>query len=177
MDKIDLSILKELTKNPQVPFIRIAEKIGVTPKTVQKKYQKMKDNGIILRSSIIIDLSKIGYKGKAYLTITNAPGQRKEETIKALRKIPNMFMMTEIIGEFDILVIAVVRDFTSIMDDVNTVRKLPSVEHVEVTFVKDTMFPGPKEFNELFPPETYTMKYTTNNIPPLSKGGIDKNRN
>ena len=103
---------------------------------------------------IIIDLSKIGYQGKAYLTITNAPGQSKEKTIEALKKMPNMFLITDIIGEFDVLVIAAVRNFTSIMDDVNTIRKLPSVEQVEVTFVKDTMFPGPKEFNELFPPET-----------------------
>jgi Lrp/AsnC family transcriptional regulator for asnA, asnC and gidA len=153
MDDVDVSILRELTKNPQIPFSRIAEKNHVTPRTVQKKYQKMKENGIILRSSIIIDLSKIGYQGKAYLEITNAPGQSKEKTIDALRKMPNMFMITDIIGEFDVLVIAAVRNFRSIMDDVNTIRKLPSVERVEVTFVTDAMFPGPKEFNDLFPPE------------------------
>jgi len=153
MDKVDVCILRELTKNPQMPFLRIAEKVGVSPRTVQKKFQKMKENGIILRSSIIIDLSKIGYQGKAYLTITNAPGQSKEKTIDALKKMPNMFMITDIIGDFDVLVIAAVRAFTSIMDDVNAIRKLPSVERVEVTFVTDTMFPGPKEFNELFPPE------------------------
>lgn len=153
MDNIDLSILKELTANPQIPFVRISEKIGVSPRTVQKKYQKMKDNGIILRSSIIIDLSKIGYQGKAYLYITNAPGQEKAATINALKKIPNMFLTTEIIGEFDVLAIAAVRSFTSIMADVNTIRRLPSVDRVEVTFVTDTMFPGPKEFNDLFPPE------------------------
>jgi hypothetical protein len=64
-----------------------------------------------------------------------------------------MFLTTEIIGEFDVLAIAAVRSFTSIMADVNTIRRLPSVDRVEVTFVTDTMFPGPKEFNDLFPPE------------------------
>jgi Lrp/AsnC family transcriptional regulator for asnA, asnC and gidA len=153
MDNVDVSILKELTKDPQIPFLRIAEETGVSPRTVQRKYQKMKDTGIILRSSIIIDLSKIGYQGKAYLHITNAPGQEKAVTINALKKIPNMFMITEIIGEFDVLAIAAVRSFISIMENVNAIRKLPSVDRVEVTFVTDTMFPGPKEFNELFPPE------------------------
>jgi DNA-binding Lrp family transcriptional regulator len=149
MDNIDMLILRELTENPQAPFLRIAEKIGVSPRTVQKRYQKMKDNSIILHSSIIIDLARIGYQGKAYLFITTTPGQDKELTMNSLKKIPDMFMMTEIIGDFDILVIAAVRNFTSIMDKINTIRKLPSVERVEVTFVADTMFPGPKEFNKL----------------------------
>ena len=149
MDEIEMSILRELTENPQLPFLKIAERIGVSPRTVQKKYQKMKDSSIILHSSIIIDLSKIGYQGKAYLYIINTPGQDKELTINALKKIPNMFMITETIGDYDILAIAAVRNLKSIMDKVNTIRKLPSVERVEVTFVADTMFPGPKEFNEL----------------------------
>jgi len=155
MDDVDVNILRELTKNPQIPFLKIAEKIGVTPRTVQKKYQKMKENGIILSSSIIIDLSKIGFQGKAYLNITNVPGLDKAVTIEVLKKMRNMFMMSEIIGDFDILVVAAVRDFTSIMDDVDTIRKIPSVERVEVTFVTDTMFPGPKEFNNLFPPKEW----------------------
>ncbi len=158
MDIVDAKILRELTKNPQAHFSRVAEKIGVTPGTVQKRYHKLRDNSIIIRSSVIIDLSKIGYQGKAYLMITNAPGYSKETTINALKKIPNMFMMTDIIGEFDVLVIAAVRNFTGIMDNVDTIRKLPSVERIDVAFVKDTMFPSPKEFNELFLPEEQITK-------------------
>jgi Lrp/AsnC family transcriptional regulator for asnA, asnC and gidA len=153
MDDIDVSILKELTKNPQIPFLRIAERIGVSPRTVQKKFHRMRDSGIIIRSSIIIDLSKIGFQGKAYLYITNKPAYEKAATINALKQIRNMFMIAEIIGEFDVLAIAAVRSFTGIMEEVDTIRKLPSVDRVEVTFVTDTMFPGPKEFNSLFPPE------------------------
>jgi Lrp/AsnC family transcriptional regulator for asnA, asnC and gidA len=149
LDEIDMRILRELTENPQVSLLRIAERIGVSPRTVQKRYQKMKDGGIILHSSIIVDLSKIGYQGKAYLYVTNRPGLDKELTTSALKKIPDIFLITEIIGDYDILAIAAVRNFTSIMDKVNTIRKLPSVEQVEITFVTDAMFPGPKEFNEL----------------------------
>jgi nucleoside permease NupC len=109
----------------------------------------MKDNSIILHSSIVIDLARIGYQGRAYLYVTVKPGQGTELTINALKKIPDIYIMTEIIGDYDILAIAAVRNFTSIMDKINTIRKLPSVELVEVTFMTDTMFPGPKEFNEL----------------------------
>ena len=153
MDETDMSILRELTENPQVPILRIAERIGVSPRTVQKKYQKMKDDGIIRRSSIIIDLSKIGYQGKAYLHITNTPGQDKELTVNALKKIPDIFLITEIIGEFDVLAIAAVKNYKSVINMVNTVKRIPSVDQVDATFVADTTFPGGKEFNDLFSTE------------------------
>ena len=153
MDNVEVAILRELTENPQLPFLKIAQKIGVSPRTVQQKYQKMKEEGIILRSSIILDLSQLGYQGKAHVMITNMPGHDKTATINALKKMPNIFLITEIIGEFDVLSIVAVRDFTSIIDTLNTIRKLPSVEHAEATFVTDTRFPVGEEFNKLFPPE------------------------
>jgi Lrp/AsnC family transcriptional regulator for asnA, asnC and gidA len=149
MDEIDVKILKELTLDPQIAFLRIAEKTGVSPKTVQKKYQKLKENHTILRSSITIDLSKIGYQGKAYLMITNTPGQDKIVTINALSNIPDVFLITDVLGEFDILAIAAVKDYTHVLNMVNTIRNLPSVEKAEAAFVTDAIFPAGKEFNEL----------------------------
>ena len=71
MDELGARIANELTKNPQRPFLSIA-KNGVSPKTVQMRYRKLKGEGIILLTCIIIDLAKLGYQGKAYIAITNA---------------------------------------------------------------------------------------------------------
>jgi Lrp/AsnC family transcriptional regulator for asnA, asnC and gidA len=150
MDKIDLQILKELTKDAQTSFLRIAEKIGVSPKTVQTRYEKLKEKGVILRSTITLDLSKIGYQGKAYLMITNAPNQNKKKTTDALKQMQNIFLFSEIIGDFDVLAIVAVNDFKSIISLVNAIRKLPSVDQVEVSFTNGTSFPVGKDFNELF---------------------------
>ena len=147
MDGTDSEILQLLTKNPQEPFYRIAKKIGVSPRTVEKRFQKMKEAGTIIHPTIIVDLSKIGYQGEAYLQIVNAPGFEKITTIDALKRIPNIFLVTEIIGNFDILAIAAVKDFRSIINMVNTIRQLPSVEKVEADFVTDTQFPATTGFN------------------------------
>jgi Lrp/AsnC family transcriptional regulator for asnA, asnC and gidA len=146
MDGTDLEILRLLVKNPQAPFCRIAKKVGVSPWTAQNKVQKMKEAGIILCSSIIIDLSKLGYQGEAYLHITNMPGCDKATTIDGLKGIPNIFLITEIIGGFDIMAIAAVKDYQSIVNMVNTVKQLPSVEKVDTDFVTDTQFPATTKF-------------------------------
>jgi DNA-binding Lrp family transcriptional regulator len=135
MDELDLKIINELTKDVQRSFLSIAKEIGVSPKTVQIRYKKLQEEGIILLSCAIVDLAKLGYQGKAYLMITNAANHDKTETIEALKKMQNVFTIVEI---------------NSIVTLVNEVRKLPSVDNVEVTFTNDTTFPVGKEFNAVF---------------------------
>src|SRR4030042_741428 len=103
MDGTDLEILQLLVKSPQEPFYRIAKKVGVSPRTVQRKVQKMKEAGMIHCFSIIIALSKIGYQ--------------------------------------------------SIVNMVNTIKQLPSVEKVETDFVTETQFPATTKFTEQLTPE------------------------
>ncbi len=159
MDKMDLEILRLLMKNPQEHFSTIAKKTGVTQKTVQTKVQKMKEKGIILRSTIVIDLSKIGYEGEATIRITNAPGYDKADTIGALKGISNIFIITEIIGDFDIMAIAAVKDYPNAINLINTIRQLPSVEKAEADFVTDTQFPATTEFNKQLPSDkNYTLQ-------------------
>jgi DNA-binding Lrp family transcriptional regulator len=151
MDTLDLKIINELTKDAQRSFLSIAKEIGVSPKTVQIRYKKLQEEGIILLSCAIVDLAKLGYQGKAYLMITNAANHDKTETIEALKKMQNVFTIVEIIaGDIDVLALAAVKDFNSIVTLVNEVRKLPSVDNVEVTFTNDTTFPVGKEFNAVF---------------------------
>jgi DNA-binding Lrp family transcriptional regulator len=150
MDEIDQKILKELTKDVQAPFSKIAQKIGVSPQTVQIRYTKMNEEGAILRSAIIVDLLKLGYQGKAVLLITNASNHKKKETMDALKKMQDVFMETEIIGDFDVLAVAAIRDFRSAIKLVNKIRALPSVDHVDASLTTDTAFPVGRGFNELF---------------------------
>lgn len=153
MDETDLEILQLLVRSPQEPFYRIAKKVGVSPRTVQKRLQKMKEAGMIHCFSIIIELSKLGYQGEAYLQITNAPGYDKATTIEGLKGIPNIFLITEIIGDFDVMAIAAVKDYKSIVKMVNTIKQMPSVEKVETDFVTETQFPATTKFTEQLTPE------------------------
>jgi Lrp/AsnC family transcriptional regulator for asnA, asnC and gidA len=150
MDKVDLQILKELTNDAQLPFSRIAKRIGVATKTVQSRYEKMKKEGVILRSSIVIDLSKLGFQGRAFLMITNTPGQTRKETTNALKRLENVFLITEVIGDYDVLAIAAAKDFKSVVNLVNEIRTLPGVEQVEFTLSDDVPFPIERGFEQLF---------------------------
>ncbi len=145
MDDIDMQILKKLSKNPQMPFSRVGDEIGISPITVQRRYRKMKDEDILLQSSIALDLSKLGYQGKAYVMITTGRGNNKEGQINALMRMKDVFLVTEVTGDYDLLAIAAVRDFRNTVELVNKVKRLPNVCQVEVAFTMETEFPVGKD--------------------------------
>jgi DNA-binding Lrp family transcriptional regulator len=129
--------------------LKVARKIGVSPKTAQRRYEKMKEEGVIWWNTISIDISKIGYQGKAYLMITNAPGQDKKLTTKALNQMQNVVIFSEVIGDFDVLAIALVRDLKTFHKLVYDIKGLPSVDQVEFACVADTSFPVDKDYDKL----------------------------
>ena len=149
MDALDYLILSELLKDARMSFLAIAKKLNISPYTVGKRYEKMRENGTIVKAIISIDLSKLGYQGKAFLMITNHPGKDKQVTIDALKKMRNIIVMSEIIGDFDIIAIAPVSDIESVRTLVKEVKKVPSVQDVKITCIEDISFPINSSFGEV----------------------------
>ena len=153
MDRIDKLLINELTKNGKESFLKIANQLDISPANIQKRYEKMRKNGIILRPTVLIDLSKIGYQGKAHLLITEKPNHDRKKTIDFLKKLQNVFLIAEIIGEFDILALVPFQDFDNVIEVVNKIRTLSGVSQVEITLTSDTSFPITKYYSKMLLPK------------------------
>ena len=138
-----------LNKNPRKPFLRIADEIGISPYTVQKRYEKMKKDSVIFGSSIVLDLSKIGYQGKAFLLITFSSGYEENNMIEALQQIPNIFLISEIVGAFDLLAMIAFKNIAEIKKVVDKIRTLPHVQKVEVALTDETSYPVNEEYGNI----------------------------
>jgi Lrp/AsnC family transcriptional regulator for asnA, asnC and gidA len=140
MDEIDLRIAEELMIDAQIPFRRIALKLGISPETVRKRYERMKRDGQILLCSVSIDFSKIGYEGIVFLMIES---MERSETSASLKEMRNVISVNRTIGDFDILVVAMVQDIADLLKLVNEVRQLPKVNRVELFLgTLNVPFPG-----------------------------------
>jgi Lrp/AsnC family transcriptional regulator, regulator for asnA, asnC and gidA len=144
MNELDCGILKELISNPQISFSAIAKKLNISQNTVKKRYEKMVKEKTILRSSITIDLLKIGFQGRARFTIRT---DQKILTIEALKKIPNIVMVAETYGDYDVIAFAIVKDYTSMMDISNVIKEIPTIKQVDVSLEETTHFPVSEQFN------------------------------
>ena len=141
LDEIDRKILDLLCQDAQIPFYKVAKIVGVSPRTVELRFQKLKQEKVVLQSTIQLDLSKIGYAGKAYISITTRPGADRCNTVNELKKIDGIFLITQTIGDFDILALTIVKDFAGVIEIMDHIRKLPSVEKADGSFVQDNTYP------------------------------------
>jgi len=146
IEELECKILRELISNPQDSFSNIAKKLNISQNTVKKRYEKMIAEKTIIRTFLTIDLSKIGFQGKARFTIRT---HQKTQTIEALKKIPNIVLVAETFGDYDVIAIAAVKDLTSMIKIDNEVKKIPSILQADVTLEKATYFPVSEQFNFL----------------------------
>jgi Lrp/AsnC family transcriptional regulator, leucine-responsive regulatory protein len=160
MDKLDFLVLNELLKDGTLSFVEIAKNIGSTPYTVRRRYEKMKKDGLIFRCTASIDLSKLGYQGKAFLLITVTPNSNKAETLEYIKSIRNIMVVTEIMGPYDILAIAPITDLNSVKSLVNEAKKAPQVQRVEMACIDDVSFPIGANFGTMLSQKSVALAST-----------------
>ncbi len=148
-DNLDRLILSELFKDAQLSFAKIAKKLGTSPHTIRKRYEKMKKEGIIESCIVGIDLSKLGYQGKAFLFVMLSPEREKLITVSEIIEIRNVLTVVELVGPFDILVIASVKDLNGLREIIAEVKNLPDVQRVEIAVINDNAFPINSSYGEI----------------------------
>jgi len=141
VDQLDFLILGELLIDASLSFVEIAKRVNTTPYTVRRRFERLKKEGVIQKCIVTIDLSKLGYQGKAFLLITVRPNGNKAETIAYLRTLKNVIVVAQIMGPHDIIAIAPVTDLKSIQLLVKQARKAPFLQRVEIACIDNANFP------------------------------------
>jgi len=157
MNKIDYLILGELEMDAALSFVDIAKKVGATPCTVKRRYEKMKKAGIIFGCSVSLDLGRLGYQGKTFLLITLTPNSNKSETIAYLRTIQNVLVVTQTIGPFDLMAMAPITDLRSVQKLLEEARKAPNIQRVEFSCVDNVDFPVSPNYRTMLSEKSQTM--------------------
>ena len=120
LDRIDQQILAALIENPTESFLKIAKKLDISPSTVKKRYDKMK-NRVFTNPFVVIDLSKLGFQGKAFLLVSNSNEGNPQLTLDKLHKMPNVFLIAETVGKFDFIAYVAFRDIKEIEKIINEI--------------------------------------------------------
>jgi Lrp/AsnC family leucine-responsive transcriptional regulator len=68
LDELSLSILQELLANARISNTEIGRRVGLSAPAVADRIQKMEDAGIILGSSVTLDLDHIGLTIRAFIS-------------------------------------------------------------------------------------------------------------
>lgn len=145
LDEIDLQILEILTEDARTSFREIARRLKVSPDTVSNRYEKLKENGVIITSTVVIDPSKIGYSFIARFGIDVKPAYSTQVLEKVIQ-IPSVIVASKLVGGHDLVAISVIKDFDHLCALRDTILEMPFVDKVELGMWIKTMEMSPHYF-------------------------------
>ena len=100
-DSADYKIIQILKKNARLPISSISQEVGVSRVTVQKKIQKLEENGIITGYTAKLNSDSFSHKVKGWILI-NAEANKEEKAIKSMMKLPEITGLYTTNGKWDL---------------------------------------------------------------------------
>ncbi|KYK27798.1 hypothetical protein AYK20_02125 [Thermoplasmatales archaeon SG8-52-1] len=138
LDNVDITILEMLKKDARISFREIARKINVSPDTISNRFERLKEKGIIVSSTVIINPKKIGYSFISRFGIDVKPAY-SSQVLEEIIKIPSVIVASKLVGKFDLISIIVVKNFQHLCELREFILEMPYVEKVETSNWINTM--------------------------------------
>jgi DNA-binding Lrp family transcriptional regulator len=130
MDELDRKIAKILSQSARMPFNRIANRLGISTKNVIQRYNRLKGS-VLTHSTILVDLTKLGYVAFAFVFIKVANRGKMPEIYSQLLQIPNMVVALRLLGHYDLNVDLFVKSFEELFEASEKIRRIPGIEVVD----------------------------------------------
>lgn len=130
MDKLDFKIIKKLIDNSRIPFNKISNELGVSTDTIIRRYNKLKEMGVI-KPAISIDIFKLGYNIRVWYMISVRHQIDISVIIEKLAKITDVVRVIKAFGDYDLLVIVAIKDFKHMFEIGRKLKKINGVINIE----------------------------------------------
>ncbi len=134
VDKIDLLIIRSLSKDARKPFNEIAKELEVSDTTVRKRIKRMLQEGIIKQFNVLLDFHKIGRIIKAFIGIRIIP-QKLNDVVKKLEENPDIQVLYRTTGNVDLFVEVIFRDMEELNQFLETELNMEGIASTEVNLV------------------------------------------
>ncbi len=138
LDWLDKAILAKLTDGRRRSIREIARELEIPPSTIHERIKKLESRGIIKRYTAVLDEGKLGYMVKALILI-NVDGKHILDVEREIAENPNVEIVLDITGEFDIAVLAVFRNISELDNFVKKLLKNPYIKQTRTSIAFRTI--------------------------------------
>jgi Lrp/AsnC family transcriptional regulator for asnA, asnC and gidA len=137
MDEIDEKIIEILTGDARTSFRQMAKDLGKSPDTIIKRFERLREEGKIRGSTVVVEPGRIGYEGMAafHIDASTSDGAKTDSTsiLRALIRMPNIIVATKTVGDHDLLAIGVIHDFSHLMRLGGEIAAIPGVKNIQTS--------------------------------------------
>lgn len=111
-DATDRRILRQLLADPGIANPDLAERAGVTPASLWRRLERMRETGVIRAVESRIDWRKLGYEVQVSLrfTLDKTDPRAFDDFMAAARKVPEVTEIQTFLGSVDLRLSVIARD-------------------------------------------------------------------
>ena len=136
-DNKDLALLKELVKDSRQKITSLARKCHMTRQSAYAKINELNRKGV--EFTVDVNPRDLGLKLRAYVLIVAEPQQKfRKETNEIIKDFREISQIHYLLGRFDIIVEAVVKDVEELRGLLRRIQNLPAVKKTETLMVYET---------------------------------------
>jgi DNA-binding Lrp family transcriptional regulator len=152
IDEIDQKIADILAEDGCISMAEIGKKIGISADLARKKYEKLRDNGI-LKITIQINLKKIGYSAMC-IFFTVMSGENSLSIIQQISKIPDVISIMKTTGDYDLQIYAIVQNIDQLIFIQKEISKIQGISKIDLELLHFsemlTKWPSPRQYISTF---------------------------
>ncbi len=131
MDEIDAEIIRILCKDARTSFSKIGRILDIGTDTVFRRFKKLKQEGKISGSTVVLSSKAIGIKGWCGFYVKVKQGSEALFVEDKLTKIPQLYGLSRILGEYDFYLEMGFRDFEELDVFVSSLRKIKEIVTID----------------------------------------------
>ena len=131
IDGIDKKILRALMEDARTPILEIARNVGISGAAIHQRLRKLEKSGLISGSKFVINPKVLGYTTMAFIGIYLDKAMSNPETIKQLKKIPEVLECHSTTGNWSVFIKILCKDNAHLMYVLN--KEIQSISGVSRT--------------------------------------------
>lgn len=142
LDKIDLTIIKNLLADGRASFSSIAKQINLTDVAVKKRVESLKRKGVISGINATLNLRVLGFENPIYLQIRSEIGKNKD-LFKKLNELDYIVELYQVLGEYNLLAKLVVNDLNAAEKVISKLGLMDGIIDLKTLVVLSELKHGP----------------------------------
>ena len=139
LDRLDRQLLACLQADNLQTADRLAEQVGRSPSAIARRLRRLRESGAIAADVALVSEEAAGHPLSAVVNIQlerHAPHE-VDVVRRRLAASPNVQLVLNLAGAFDIMLLVVVRDMDAYNELAGRLLEQPGVRRFETTFVKN----------------------------------------
>jgi DNA-binding Lrp family transcriptional regulator len=142
LDKLDVELLRLVQTNAQLTANDLGDKVGLSPSSALRRVNRLRETGVIARECAVLSDEFAG--SRVFGVVMVQMNRHSPDVVAALKRQladhPQVQMMYEISGSFDLVLLVVERDLARFVDFTDRMLAVSHYVHrFETHFVKSRL--------------------------------------